>query len=384
MPFAESIAELNEWYFFQEFVYSRTTFRPTPQQEVELADNLIWLGDMLISFQLKEREATPDADEASERKWFKKKVLDQATRQVRDTLRYLTDVRSIEVRNHRDHAFQLEFETIRVIHKLVVYLPSPRLPSDCLNVKYHRSRTAGLIHVIPARDYVGIVSTLLTPIEVGDYLSFREELIDHWEKEMVGVPEPALVGQFLHGDSAAQPSVKYLDLLKNLEHKSEEWDMSGVISKFPNRVTAENEPTDYYPIVQELASLKRNELREFKVRFQKAIEQSRLDKFTLPYRIAIPRSDCGFVFIPVTKDMLPHKLNALMNFTLAHKYDQRLSKCIGVAIGNHNDGWFNADWCFVQADWESDETMEDLLKTNNPFREVRVGELPRYRYKGER
>ena len=82
--------------------------------------------------------------------------------------------------------------------------------------------------------------------------------------------------------------------------------------------------------------------------------------------------------------MLPHKLNALMNFTLAHKYDQRLSKCIGVAIGNHNDGWFNADWCFVQADWESDETMEDLLKTNNPFREVRVGELPRYRYKGER
>ena len=132
MPFAESIAELNEWYFFQEFVYSRTTFRPTPQQEVELADNLIWLGDMLIAFQLKEREATPDADEASERKWFKKKVLDQATRQVRDTLRYLTDVRSIEVRNHRDHAFQLEFETIRVIHKLVVYLPSPRLPSDCL------------------------------------------------------------------------------------------------------------------------------------------------------------------------------------------------------------------------------------------------------------
>lgn len=90
MTFAETLADLNEWHFFQEFVYSKNTFLPAPPQtEVELADNVLWLGDMLFAFQLKEREAIANTTSAIERKWFEKKVLDQATRQIRDTLRYL-------------------------------------------------------------------------------------------------------------------------------------------------------------------------------------------------------------------------------------------------------------------------------------------------------
>jgi hypothetical protein len=39
MTFAEAVADLNEWHFFKEFVYSKNTFRPAPRIEVELADN---------------------------------------------------------------------------------------------------------------------------------------------------------------------------------------------------------------------------------------------------------------------------------------------------------------------------------------------------------
>ena len=209
--------------------------------------------------------------------------------------------------------------SISQIHNLVVYLPSRDLPEDCLSKKYHKSRTAGVIHIVPAQDYLGIVRTLLTPAEVADYFDFREELIEAWGEKVNQVPEPALAGQFLGGDSSKPPSLDFLVQLRALDHRADEWDMSGIISKFPDKVTTDNAPTDYYPIITELALLKRNELREFKVRFQLSIERSRADAFTRPYRIAIPRTDCGFVFIPLTKEFVAHRRTALLNMTLAHK-----------------------------------------------------------------
>ena len=90
MAFADELASLNEWHFFREFVYSRNTFRPAPGQEVELADNLVFLGGLLVAYQLKEREVVPDANANTEKRWFERKVLKLATRQVRDTVRYLS------------------------------------------------------------------------------------------------------------------------------------------------------------------------------------------------------------------------------------------------------------------------------------------------------
>lgn len=62
MTFADDLAALNAWHFFREFTYARNTFRPAPGQEFELADSLIWLGDLLIAYQLKERELVPGAN----------------------------------------------------------------------------------------------------------------------------------------------------------------------------------------------------------------------------------------------------------------------------------------------------------------------------------
>lgn len=381
MSFADELAALNEWHFFREFTYSQTTFQPAPGQEVELADNLIWLGDLLFAYQLKEREAEPGANAETEKRWFERKVLRQATRQVRDTLKYLEANKTIAVKNHREHTFDLSATDVRELHKLVVYLPHDALPEEYRRVKHHRSRTAGLIHILPARDYLGIVRTLLTPAEVAEYLAFREELIARWEAEVLTVPEPALVGQYLCGEIEVPPTTKFLEYLQRLDHRSDEWDMSGVIARFPDRVTTDNSPTDYYPIVRELALLKRNELREFKKRFQLSVEKARADEFTRPYRIAIPRTRCGFVFISVTKELLEHRRTGLKNLTLAQKHDQKLEKCIGVSIANDKDGWFTAEWCYVEFPWEEDPEMDQLLKDNNPFREAKVSELQRYTYR---
>lgn len=382
MTFATSLSDLNEWHFFKEFVYSKNTFRPTPQQELELADNVLWLGSLLVVFQLKERTAEATTDAEAEKKWFQKKVLGQATRQIRDTLRYLGEHPSISLTNHRGHERQLCFESITKFHQVVVYLPGKALPADCLNVRFHVSRTAGLIHIIPGHDYLGIVRTLLTPAEVADYMDFRTELIERWHDHVNRVPEPALVGQYLHGDAGVSPALDHFAYLKSLDQRADEWDLSGVISQFPDRITTENGPTDYYPIVMELASLKRNELREFKTRFQLAVERSRAEGITRPYRIAVPRTGCGFVFLPLPKAMYEHRQTALLNLTQALKYEQRLEKCIGIAVGNHQpDGWFHAEWCYVHGVWTQDDDMDRLLDENNPFLPARTAELPRYTHK---
>ncbi|MBT2333201.1 hypothetical protein J7E49_04685 [Variovorax paradoxus] len=381
MNFAELLADLNEWHFFKEFVYSKTTFHPNPQQEVELADNILWLGDLLLAFQLKEREPVEGATEASERRWFQKKVLGQATRQIRDTLRYLQEQPSIALTNHRGHELELSFDSIASFHKLVVYFPSKDLPKDCLNVKSHVSRTAGLVHIMPAHDYIGVARTLLTPAELADYLDFRAELIERWPDQTSTVTEQAILGQYLHGDSTVEPGIDHLGYLKSLEQDDDDWDMSGVIEQFADRLTAnENAPTEYYNVIVELALLKRNELREFRERFQLSIEKSRDEELTRPYRITVPRTGCGFVFIPLGKDLFQYSRTALTNLTQAHKYDHRLSKCIGAAIGNHDaQGHFHVAWCCMTGPWIQDDEIERWLVENNPFRPGQVLELPRYR-----
>jgi hypothetical protein len=264
MSFENKIAALNEFYFFGEFTFSHTTFRPTPTQEVELADNIIWLGNNLILYQLKGREAVHSATPESERDWFESKVLKKATRQIRDTLAYIQAHAEIKLKNHREHEFCLRPATISHVHKLVVYLPHERLPAVCQNLKFHRSKTAGIIHLFTANDYKGLVQTLLTPAEFADYFEFREALIDNWEQNINGLPEQAIVGQYLSGKFDDQPSFEFVKYLEAIEHKADEWDMSGIISNFPERTTSTNQPTDFirrHCISRLRRALRRDEFR---------------------------------------------------------------------------------------------------------------------------
>ncbi|MEL7024209.1 MAG: hypothetical protein AAGL69_10715 [Pseudomonadota bacterium] len=382
MTFEDELANLHEWHFFREFVYSHTTFRPSASDEVELADSVIWIGSLLFAYQLKERDKKHARSGETERRWFEQKVLGRATKQVRDTLRYLRENSQIALRNHRGHEFALKLEEIDVIRKLVIYLPDRLLPSDCRAIKHYQSSTAGFIHVISGDDYLGLVRTLLTPAEVSEYLEVREQIVSRWPDESLRVAEADLVGQYICGNWSSAPNAENREFVQRLQHHAHEWDLSGVISVFAKRITSVQSATDYYPIVRELALLKRNELKEFKGRFELAHEKAKKGEAGTPYRIAILRTGCGFVFIPINQDQIQTRQNALQNFTLAHKYDQRLSKCIGVSIADDQDDWFTVEWCYLEYPWEYDPEIERFLKENDPFLPVRFGESPRYTLDG--
>jgi hypothetical protein len=378
MSLEDDIAALNEYYFFREFTYSSTKFRPAPSDEVELADCLIWVGDALVIFQLKERDPPESTTAQEEQRWFEAKVLKKATRQVRDTLGYLADHSNIEVTNHRGHTRSLRGADLKKVQKLVVHLPHAALPFECRRLKHHRSRTGGVIHVMTAHDYLGVVRTLLTPAEVMSYLAFRHDLIDRWEAETEAMPEQALVGRYLQGDPGIPPNLADVERLATLSHRTEDWDVSGLIKIFPERITKQEGPTDYYEVLTAIAELERSELAEFKKRFVLAMEKAKVGDFAVPYRIAIPRTGCGFVFVPMTVDMVPNRSVGLQNLTLAHKYDQRLPRCVGVSVAPDGDGWYSIEWCYIESRWVHDSELEERLRLHNPFRDVKS--IPRTRY----
>jgi hypothetical protein len=381
MGFEENIADLNELFFFREFTFSKNTFRPEPQAEVEFADNVIWLDDLAILYQLKERNASTTTFPEREKKWFANDVLGKATRQIRNTLKYLDECAQIQLQNGRGHTFNLATASLRTREKVVIYLPHDLLPNDCRRIKHHQSTSAGLIHIFQAADYLGVCQTLITPHEIHDYLQYRESLINRWGDKVLDMPEPVLVGHYLNGDSEQVPELSHAKYFHSLEENRKDWDLSDVIGKFADRIFASNTPTEYYRIIAEISKLDRKDLFEFKKRLSLSLTKARDNQFTRPYRIVIPRTGCGFVFVPITKDLVPYQIQGLKNLTHAHKYDQKLSKCVGVSVAYGEDNYFSIYWCYADFPWQYDSAMDERLKENNPFRDMKTSESPRYTFK---
>src|ERR1019366_5770881 len=126
--------ELHNLLFLEEFVFARNKFTPPASSELEVADAVVLLGDVLLIFQIKERLIDRRASISAEQKWFEKKVLGQATKQVRDTLNYLQAYSEILIPNARGHKFNLAASSHADIIKIVIYAPSPKLPNDCRGV----------------------------------------------------------------------------------------------------------------------------------------------------------------------------------------------------------------------------------------------------------
>jgi hypothetical protein len=130
MTLEQFISDLNSLAFFKEFTFSRNTFKPAGGgTELELADNIVWMGDDVTILQLKERSRNDIKDEDSETRWFEEKVLGNATKQVRDTLKFLEAHPAIKVTNERGHSFDIRGEQLRTKTKIVVYLPGKIVPS---------------------------------------------------------------------------------------------------------------------------------------------------------------------------------------------------------------------------------------------------------------
>jgi hypothetical protein len=133
-----------------------------------------------------------------------------------------------------------------------------------------------------------------------------------------------------------------------------------------------------YKIIKELAKLFRTDMAAFKERWQFSMKKALSDEFCPPHRFTAS-TGCGFVFVPLRREDLPNRHNALVNFTGLNKYDQKLNRCIGLSFIAEGDGsWCDVQWRPMDSPWKEDPKIQALLNENYPFRPVEEKRVERY------
>lgn len=367
--------DLHSRIFFEEFTFARTQFKPAGGSEVELADAVVLLGDTLLVFQIKERDLGAAGSSDTERKWFRSKVLKNAISQVRDTVQFLSSQENIDVPNERGRIFNLAAQKYEEITKIVLFRANSELPYDCRLTKHYISKMAGFIHVVDAEAYARSAQLLWVPEEIVRYFRYREEMLLRFPEECAACTEADLLGAFVGHERGTPPIAGAAQILERLVRDEDSWDLAPFLRKLRDHTSVPGVSDDYYGILREFARIPRSLWREAKLRIKLCIDCVAKDEFALPYRFTDPSTRCGFVFVPVMPEVSNHpnweqmKANAAMNFALAHKYDQRLRRCIGVMVAKIGS-YFDIQWCLAEFDWQEDHGMAERLKENFPFRPV--------------
>lgn len=385
MTLEKFIADLNSLAFFKEFTFSKNKFMPAAGgTELELADNLVWVGNDLTILQLKERSTADVVDAESETKWFKNKVLGKATKQIRDTLEFLEDNISINVTNEQGHSFDIKRDELAGVTKVVVFLPGKIVPEIARSTTHYLSQSGGFIHILSAKNYLGICHTLRVPADIRDYFSYRQRL---FEKENgLSVQEPLILGQYLSGNEAELPSNSSYQYLTALEQNLPDFDLSPFLANLRSQIEHQHNPFDYYEILRQFARLPRSGWKESKTRIEYCIEALKTQKFRKPTRFAWPELSLGFVFFPMDPELMQEKnmtelmQNGLLNFTLLHKHEQRLDCCVGLVVAKDRDD-FLLNWCVMKSPWSFDQALDEKLKDQSPFLEVKEKVISRFKFK---
>lgn len=371
------ISSINSDFFFKEFSFSKNKFKtPQGKEELELADNFVWLDNYLFIIQIKDRNETADS---SGLKWFQNKILKTAVKQIKNSLEYLAHYEKIEITNERGHKFNVAEASKISPLKLIIYTPDASLPKENRFKKFYVSQKVGYIHLFHSEDYYWICKYLITPFEIHEFLIFREKFYKAQKSILDTLPEQYILGHYIETTNVDHINLEYVKNIKNLQNDFDKFDISFIISNFHKKIIQDRNNKDYYQIIKELAKLNRADLRAFKERFLLAIEKSKSQEVFIPFRMTSFYSKCGFVFIPLSFEFKNNWKNAILNYTQAHKYDQKLEKCIGMIVyHNAKEEYFDMNWYLISSPWEFDEEFDKILKENFPFREVKMEQTFRY------
>ncbi len=372
-PSEELVAEFNRDIFLREFSFANTRFTAGGQTEIELADHIVWIDDLLMIFQIKERGNGTNDDA-----WFKHEVLNRGTRQVRDTLRFLRETPNLVLTNQRGHTISIGSWSQLHVVKIVLYFSRATLGNAR---SHHVSSTAGFIHIISGGSYLDICRTLTTPSEIHRYLQYREALA--LAGQLRGVSERAALGQWLLGEFTAEPHERYASAVESLVPPQS---MSRFVSiaagmgeHLYTPLTTEPPSPSYYHVLAELAKLDRNEVGMFLARFDRARQASRANEFAAPWRF-VAESGCGFLFLPVVNQLFDGRVAALEKFTLACKYDLKLRRQVGLAIAVRGEELV-VDWYRMDGDWEYDSVLEKEIQSAPAlFRAIHEEQVLLYRF----
>ena len=114
-------------FFFKEFTYSANKFFHQ-KQSLQAGDCIVSLDEILLIFEIKNRNLSAVRSSEEEEKWFYNKVLNHAKKQIKNTLNYLgNNDFLVDLKNHKGHSFVLT-ATLSSVQKIILYQASHLLP----------------------------------------------------------------------------------------------------------------------------------------------------------------------------------------------------------------------------------------------------------------
>lgn len=358
-----SVTKISTNVFYREFTFHKNDFI-TPDGQKELADNIMWIDDLLFVIQVKERNPKDVKTQKQENKWFENTVLKKAKNQVKDTIRFFNTYGEIKIQNGRGHVIDISKAKTESINNIIIYQPnSTLLNGSSKSIKFCHSSEVGYIHLLNIEDYLAVCQILLTPPELDEYLKFRERIYRRHPEIINYYPEHYILAHFLNTDDETFINPEYLLKFQKLQLETVDFDLGFMLQSFADKLTIKDDRDSklYYAIVKEISKLNRNELAAFKERYLKVIKHVQENSFSMPYRCTFVRTGCGFVFIPLTADDSPFWENILLNCIDIYKYKHRLSKCLGLSV--YKDGEeYCLNWGFIEQDWTEDQEMENELQ----------------------
>jgi hypothetical protein len=373
-----SIASINANAFFPEFTFAATAFPVPGQGERELADHIVLIGDVGMIFQMKEREPQPSDTSDEVQRWFDKKVRKKAVTQLRDTRQMLRAFGGMTLPNQAGHLVPVDPPNIDSLVGIVVYRSA--IPVSA-TLRVYDSTSAGLVHFLSDAEYAEVCRVLSTPIEILDYLTFRATMANTHASVTAAVTERALLGQFIAEESDAVPSAHYEAVFDAWRDDASAYDLAWMLRQLGARVMyregADVSETSHHSILREFAMLSRSELAMFKTYLRLSLEAVRADKYALPYRMFVPRRQCGFAVIPMTTDMAPEARRFLTSMGQVSKHVFQATRHIALSIVQR-DGAIDIEWMYAEGSPQPNPELEAKLAEYWPFRTSSERNMPRY------
>jgi len=369
MSLEKRIASVARTLFLPEFSFAKNQF-PVSGGEAELADHVVWVDDLLIAVQSKERKKDLPAND-----WFEKKVLKVGTKQVRDTLTHLGQYAEIIIENQRGHRFPLRPAALARKFMVVIY-DDPPSPVYRARPNHHVSRTAGLIHLLRIADLIDVCRTLITLSEIASYLEFRDKII----RANRFLSERAILGQFLRGALDELPDERNAEEFQRFRPRRSRFDIRWFFEELPDVIHTyhDGNPLAYYEILREFMLLDRFELEQARIRIGMINESLQHGTNHPPVLIATQRGTC-FVWMAIPNEFVDRRFIILENTLRLGKYASRADRCIGLAHTLRPDGQIELDMGYINDPWAPDPIAAQYLATADPFLPFCIAHKPGYR-----
>ena len=369
-------AQQHENVFSRAFSYAASQLPISFAKDIELADQVLMLDGVGFIFELCEREQKVTSKVGDLEKWLSNHVMRKGVKRIQNTRDLLGDYVGLSLVNHFGHRVTVSPKKPESFVTMIIY----RVPAKSRAfraARFKKSRNGGFVHVLRDADYFEICHHFVTPTEMLDYFSFRQDILLNWDPPSTAVSESALIGQYLLEDFTSPPDARFERAARSRGGPTA-CEFSFVLETLASKVAAQEEEyadTDGYEILLELALLGRYELRALKQELRLALEAVRANRFEQPYRIASERRSCGFLTVPVTTEFHDRAHNALRSLARAAKYELDLERQVGIGMWKNSE-FVDIKWIFLEGSNPPDPDLETRLAYSYPFRRTSEHRLP--------